>query len=119
MSIVDRPTHPLSEIFNLWLLEREVLELLFDALCLALLDLYLFRFNLLLSKCIQHARFLARTQQNKCMSLALVPRSSSNPVDICICVLGSVNLENPVHSGGNRALLLRDPWRKARRAWTL
>ena len=56
-------THPLTEILDFRLPEREILHLLLQITHLAILDLDLFHLNTLFAPSLQHPLFLARAEE--------------------------------------------------------
>jgi hypothetical protein len=89
----------LTEILQLGILESKALELVLDALSLALLDLDLPNLDVPLLQRLYHRLLLARTQQQQRLALRLVSRRPPNSMDVRVRVFRAVDLDDPVDGG--------------------
>jgi hypothetical protein len=87
----------LSKVLELGVLERHGLQLVLDAALLLFADVDPLDGHLLRFQSLEHAFFLARVHEEHGTSFALVSRSTSNTVNVCVCVLRAVHLHNPVY----------------------
>lgn len=97
MSSFQDETHSLAEVFNLWILECKILELIVDVLCFAPSDLELVDGDRLCFQSRQHAFFFAWHQKDEAFALAFISCGSADPVNIGFRVFRSVDLQDPIH----------------------
>src|ERR1700722_8007953 len=88
--------HPLTEIFNLWILESQFLQLTLDALSFARFDCDLGYGDALSPDRCHHACLFTRQQEQQALPRALIARRPPNTMDVRVYAVGAVNLQHPV-----------------------
>ncbi|KAL3295314.1 ATP-dependent RNA helicase dbp4 [Colletotrichum asianum] len=89
----------LAEVLEVWVLEAHALQLVRDALLLALLDGDLVDGHLLGLEALDHASLLAGVEEEHGLAVALVAGRAADAVDVGVGVLGAVDLDDPVDGG--------------------
>ncbi|GJD00511.1 hypothetical protein ColKHC_09336 [Colletotrichum higginsianum] len=89
----------LAEVLEVRVLEAHALQLVRDALLLALLDGDLVDGHLLGLEALEHAGLLAGLKEKHGLAVALVAGRTTDAVDVRVGVLGAVDLDDPVDGG--------------------
>ncbi|KAJ0161195.1 hypothetical protein CTA2_6617, partial [Colletotrichum tanaceti] len=89
----------LAEVLEVRVLEAHALQLVRDALLLALLDGDLVDGHLLGLEALEHAGLLAGLEEEHGLAVALVAGRAADAVDVRVGVLGAVDLDDPVDGG--------------------
>ncbi|KAF3803857.1 ATP-dependent RNA helicase DBP4 [Colletotrichum gloeosporioides] len=89
----------LAEVLEVWVLEAHALQLVRDALLLALLDGDLVDRHLLGFEALEHSGLLAGVEEEHGLAVAFVAGRAADAVDVGVGVLGAVDLDDPVDGG--------------------
>lgn len=95
----DEPTHPLTKVLDLWIPKCKRLHLLTQLTQLALGDLFTLHHDPLFLPARLHAFLLTRQQETQALALGLVPRRTTDTMDVHIDVFRAVELDDPVYRG--------------------
>lgn len=90
-------TYALTKVLDLGLLKRKILHRLLQVAHLALLNLYSLDLDHFLSPSGLHSLLLARAENSQSCTRTLVPRCTSNPMDVGVDIVRAVMLDNPVY----------------------
>ncbi|GJC78321.1 hypothetical protein ColLi_01159 [Colletotrichum liriopes] len=89
----------LAEVLEIRVLEAHALQLVRDALLLALFDGNLLDGHLLRLEALEHARLLTGVHEQHRLAVPLVSRRPADAVDVGVGVFGAVDLDDPVDGG--------------------